>query len=338
MLWDEYAYVRGFADVAAGRTPYEPVYMPFLYPPPFAYAGAWLLRHGTGATLATLRAANLAGLVALAWCAAAWLPLSWRWRVTALAGVLVISPVVAQIVHGGNLSATATGMIVTALALWRRHPAVAGLLLGLSLLIKPLAPAPLVALAGHRPSGGGRRHLVAAGLALGLAGGIFLVVPRLEEFVARSATLGFADRTLSPHRLLAIAGVPVEPLWVTAPALVATLVLARRKRIDERPLTALGLAACVAATPLVWSHTLIVTLPLQAMAAAAAAIRFRDAPAAARRARGWEVALVALAVITLHVSEPATNISPHGAIFQLACALPPLLAPGALAVYVWRVA
>jgi hypothetical protein len=329
-LEDEAAYLQAFARVAAGVTPYQVGSDEYWYPPAFAYAGALLFAGRDAAAMVALRAGNLLGLAALAWLSVAWLPFSWRGRLFAALGVALLSPAAALGIDFGNLSPGVAGLIVAALCLWPARPLLAGLALGASLAIKPLAPAAVVALASQRPTGGGRRHLVAAAVATLIGAFLWLSVPRLAEFLSWVGRPGLFSSTLSPHRLLALAGIAAHPLWVTAPVLLALVVVLRRERAKPPTVLALACAGCVMATPSVWSYTLVLTLPLQAMAVTIAIGRRAVA-------RWWEPVLLGLAIGALHLGAGATwGIDDRAPWIQLGGVLPQLLAPPALAAYVLR--
>ena len=112
--------------------------------------------------------------------------------------------------------------------------------------------------------------------------------------------------------------------------------MAHRYVRDRDQLLAVALAGCVMVTPVVWNHTLVLTVPLQAMAIALAASRYRAASGPARRWRGWEAVGIALAVAALTFGEGATGIDDRGVALQIFATLPPALAPAILAAYVLR--
>jgi hypothetical protein len=141
--------------------------------------------------------------------------------------------------------------------------------------------------------------------------------------------------TVSPYRFLLLGGAP-SPLVVTLPVLVALAWFDRRRPLSPAELTAVAVVGCVAATPMVWNHTLLLTLPLQAMALATAWRRSRVVSADGRRRALLEPFVVALAVVALHTAEGATGITDRSPALQALATLPPALAPGFLLGYVLR--
>lgn len=236
----------------------------------------------------------------------------------------------------GNLSFAVGGMIVLALYAWRRAPVTSGLLLAGSLLVKPLAPAALVALGAQRADG--RRHRIAALVAAAVAGGALLLDPELGAFLRQGSSSWAITRTVSPHRILALVAGPSGATALTFALLAAVAVASRRFVRGRAALVAVALAGCVAASPVVWNHTLVLTLPLQAMAVTVLLARRRESPeaAAGRRYLGYESAGIVLAIAALELGEGATGIDDRGLALQLFATLPIVVAPAALAAYVLR--
>ncbi|MEM6454036.1 MAG: glycosyltransferase family 87 protein, partial [Acidobacteriota bacterium] len=313
-LDDEAVYLVAFAARAAG----EPVYTGiFFYPPPFADAGAWLLeRFGTTGVLAVLRAINVAGLALLVWIAAAWLPLGWRGRVLAATLVIALSPAVRLGLQWGNLSFAVAGPLVLGVLWAARRPLTSALMLGLGLVIKPLAPGALVVLAVVRPRGARwSRQQTAAVLGGALALALLLATPGLIDFLDLRGGKGVTARNASLHRVVYSVGHAAVGAAPSALALAALIALATaaiggwlslRRRRACGPASILSLATTVAllATPLLWSHSLLLSLPTQMMAVAIAASRRAQAEdAASRRARDYEIAVVVLRALAIHLSE-----------------------------------
>lgn len=333
-LGDELAYDRGFALAAAGASPYgEPG---FLYPPVFARLGAGLRAWGAMTPLYLLRALNLAAAVWLAWRCAAWLPWSRRGRWLAGAAVLLLSPALAQGIVLGNVSFLVAAIVVGALLAWPRWPVGAGALLALSLAVKPLAPAAIIALAAHRPAAAsGNRHRRAAAAAIVLGALALLAVPGIGEFLSRGNATSVLESTVSPYRLVVLVGSGPSPLWWTLGLLALLGWAIRRSPLARDALLAAALVGSLAVTPMVWNHTLLLTLPLQAMAVDCLLTRRRVVDG--RRPAGVvEILLVGLAVIALHTAEGATGITDRSAMLQALASLPAILAPGLLLAYVLR--
>lgn len=331
-LPDEMGYVRGIGRLLAGGSPYPGG--SYLYPPLVAYAGAWGWQHlGPGAVLGALRGANVLGAAGTVWCALVWLPWSWRRRVAAGALYLAVAPIVRLGVEWGNLSLAVGGLIALGLLIWPRRPALAGALLGTSLAIKPLAPVAVLALLAHRPRAGGRRHWLAAAVAGAVTAALVLPFPHWRGMLSVPYIPAITSRSLSFHRLAFLLGLEVDPLAVTAALALATVLLVRLRPLGRLPLYGIAAAATLAASPSVWSHALHLTLPLQALALAAAWERLARAPEGERPRRRRELVFVALAAAAIQLSEGATVLDDQPAWLELPGVLAPVLAPGALAWY-----
>jgi uncharacterized membrane protein len=175
---DEMMYFGGFAAVARGDSPYtHSGYLTFSF---LAYAGGWALEHlGRAPTIGLLRMINITGLAIAVWCSMAWIPWSWRQRVLAGALFIALAPAVGFAMILGNLSLAMAGLVIAGLMFWPQIPKTSGLLLGLSVVAKPVAPGAVITLLTHRPNRPGRKHLVAASVATAVAGLISLVPPHL---------------------------------------------------------------------------------------------------------------------------------------------------------------
>ncbi len=342
-LGDEMAQEKAFLEVTAGLSPY--LDGNYVYPPSLLRIGAVLRQLPLPSPYIPLRGASILGLAILVWYSTG--RLDWRpWRRFGAAALYVgLAPGVRQGIEFGNLSFAVGGCILVALLVWLRSPVGSGLLLGASLLLKPLAPAALVALFCHRPHrpppprpplpGGHRHHLavVVAALAAALA---LLADPEFGAFLRHGSDAWVLERTVSLHRFLALAGLR-EGASVLSLLLLAGIAAVARARVTDRDsLLAVALAGCVMVPPVVWNHTLVLTLPLQAMAIALARQRYRAAAAVERRWRGWEATGIALAVTALTFAEGATGIDDRAVALQIFATLPPALAPLILAVYVLR--
>ena len=336
-LADELVYLEAFRAYAAGDSLYRP--SPdgrgYYYPPTFARLGAAALAAaGPDRLLAALRFANLIGLVAALWIAL---------RLTTLAvpaafatGVIYLVLAPPALAHGftsGNLSFAVVGSILVALFAWPRQPVGGGALLGASALVKPIAPVGLAVLALHRPAGGGRRHLLAGGVGLALFAAATLTTAHLGEYLEAGRALGDwpLRRSLSLYRWLRIAGLPVTPLVVAAAVAVATVLWARRAPRPPRTLAIAAIAGMTLAAPALWSHSLVLTWPLQAMAIDHAVRRRALAPS--RSIRRYEPALVGLAALALQFADGiAGGLETSPAAAQLAGLGVPVFAPLALAL------
>lgn len=332
-LGDELAQEIAFQLAAGGHSPYlEGAYV---YPPSLLRIGAVLHRLPLRSPFLPLRCASLLGLAVVLWCASAWL--AWKpWqRVSLAVAYPLLSPGVRQGVEFGNLTFAVAGLIVLALYFWERLPVASGLLLGASLLLKPLAPAACVALAFHRPRSG-HRHWLAAAVALLAAGVPLAADPEIGAFLRHGSHAWVVDRTVSLHRFLSLAHLAGAASLLTILLLVGVAIVAHLRVHEQPQLLAVALAGCVTVSPVVWNHTLVLTLPLQAMAIALVTARWRAANAGERRWRGWEAVGIGLAVAALTFAEGATGIDDRGVALQIFATLPPALAPAILATYVLR--
>ncbi|MDQ1348191.1 MAG: hypothetical protein QG573_1565 [Acidobacteriota bacterium] len=333
-LGDELAQEAAFLQQAAGRSPY--LEGGYVYPPSLMRLGALLHQLPLRSPFLPLRCASLAGLAVLLWCATAWLARK-PWPRLGLALLFaLLAPGVRQGIEFGNLSFAVGGLIVLALLAWERAPVASGLLLGASLLIKPLALAALPALFFHRPKAGGHRHQLAVAVAVVAAALPLLADPEFGAFLRHGSHTWVLERTVSLHRFLALADTRGGASTLSLLLLAGVAAVARARVTDREQLLAVALAGCVMVTPLVWNHTLVLTVPLQALALGLALARWRAASEPERRWRRWEAAGIALAVAALTFAEGATGIDDRGLALQIFATLPPALAPAILAAYVLR--
>ena len=337
-LGDELAQERAFLRQADGRSPY--LDGGYVYPPSLMRLGAVLRQLPLASPFLPLRCASLAGLAVVLWCAAAWLARGPWQRLGFALLYAMLAPGVRQGIEFGNLSFAVGGLLVLALLAWERTPVASGLLLGASLLVKPLALGALPALFFHRPQKGGHRHQLAVAVAVVAAALPLLADPELGAFLRHGPHTWVLERTVSLHRFLALADARGGASILTLLLLAGVAAVARARVADREQLLAVALAGCVMVTPVVWNHTLVLTLPLQAIAIHLALARWRAARetgrAPDRRWRRWEVTGIALAVAALTFAEGATGIDDRGVALQIFATLPPALAPAILAAYVLR--
>jgi len=304
---DEVIFGRAFAHAAHGESPYaEPG---FYYPVPFAVFGAKAFQAlGERNFFLLLRHANLFGACIVAWLAVS--AAGWRravqWGLAAL--VVAFAFPVRNALGLGNVSLIAIAITLAALALVPELPIAAGILLGAGLAFKPLAMAavPLLAVVGWK---GSRGALRAALVATATAGGLLLAFGGrfALEIWQRSEVAPTPNHDLSLGRLLRGFGLPVEGRWLFfAVVAVAALALARR-RLPPREEQAAILAGTLWSLPIVWAHTLLLTLPVQALALERALT-----PSAADRRRRWAVAaLVGAALFSLN-AHTGSDAAPEG--------------------------
>ena len=268
---DEAVYFEAFERVVEGDSPYDDP--AFLYPPAFAYLGATLLEIlGPGGLLVLVRTLNGLGAVLLVWLAAScWPPQAGETlerRGLLAAALLLLTPGMDIALRWGNLSPLIAAMVVSGLMLWPRHPVLAGGLLGSSALLKPLAPVALLLLIGHRPAKGGQRHWLAAGVGLLVGSVLALAVPGLSDYLALRGGRPEEPRNISLHRALHDLGLGVDTLALLILITALGLFVVRQRPQSPEHLLTLALALTLLAVPLVWNHTLLLTLPLQVLALA----------------------------------------------------------------------
>jgi hypothetical protein len=280
-----------------------------------AHLGAWAVEHlGEGVVIALMRSVNLLGLAVTVWCSFAWTPWRWRSRLAAGALIIVLSPAIHFSLFLGNLSLTIAGLIVGGLLLWPRRPVLAGVLLGSSVAIKPLAPVALVTL---------------------------LCFPELDRMM-RLAYWSRLERTVSLHRFAYLLGWQQGVLLISAAVAVVAIVVARWRPLGRTHLLALAVTAALAATPLVWAHTLVACLPVQVLALTTALLRYRqeigDGPAAGaiQVRRRHQLLFVALGVIAIQFAEGPSGIYDQNLIIQWLGTIPPAVAPAALTAYIFK--
>ena len=241
-LFDSAIYVRGFADVQAGADPYAiRDFATFVYPPPSAGMGAWLVElAGVEGARVLVRTIVFAGALWLGWLVASRYRLRWR---AVWAAVLALGCTTA--LDHGNASPAVVALAFFALT--RERDDAAGILVGLSLVVKPLLIPALPALMLWR-----RRS---AGWAIATAGVLILAtgpaaLHRWLDLIAFKADgWAHAPLNLAPHAFLWRMGLEV-------PAVVwAGLVGLAAAPFARRP--ASMLAACAVGTTVLWSGTLI---------------------------------------------------------------------------------
>lgn len=334
-LGDEVAYFNAFDLVAAGESPFlEPDY---LYPSVFAYAGAWSVAHlGRQATDGLLAGANLLGLAVAIWCSSAWLPWGAGRRLAAGVAFILLAPQVRYSVEFNNFSLAVAGMVIAGLLLVPRRPLAAGLLLGASVALKPVAPMAVACLPCARREGHARQRVVAAAAAALVAAGLVLPFPHLDALLALTATERVAA-SISLHRFPKLFGFEIDALWISAPLALAALALVAGRRFGRARLACFAITASIVVTPLVWSHTLVVLLPLEVLALAVAADRWaglrRRPPESALLPPWLEPVLVVLAVAAIQLSAGAGSIGDQHLVLQLFGAGVPAVSPLALLAY-----
>ncbi len=327
---DEEVYAAAFSRVAQGLSPYQG--LPFFYLPPFAAGGAFLSSLlGLPSTLGLLRGANLLAMATITWLASGVLALSWgrRFALCALFGAL--SPAVDLALAWGNLSPLAIAFWLASFLLWRRRPFLSGAAFAAAQLVKPIAAIGMALIALQWPAaraGRTRRpQWIAALTALVLLAAALAAAPHLADFLKLAQGVPDAGRSASLHHLLHCFGIDIAAVWLLPLAAAGALALLRRRPQDGPGLYAIAAIAGLFATPVVWSHTLLLVLPLEAAA-------LSEAWSRRRQAQG-RVALVAVAaaVLAIQLSNGLGGIEKWPLAVQGLFVALPCFAPLALALY-----
>ncbi len=334
-LGDEPAYQAAFARVAAGESPYGGT--GFVYPAAFAFAGAWCVEHlGLDATMHLLRGANLLGLATVVWCSMAWLAWSILRRLWVGAAFILLAPQIAHSILLGNVSLAVAGLVVASLLRVPRAPLSAGLALGASIALKPIAPMTVACLIGASHEEARRSRWLAAAAATLVALILISAFPYPGQLIDLQATERVST-TVSLHRLPKLFGLEINALWISGPLALAALALLRRLKLGPARFLCFATTASLVVLPLVWSHTLVLALPLQVLALSVTVDRLhglsRTKGPAGSLPRWLEPALVLLAVASLQLSAGAGVIDDQNLTIQLAGAMLPALAPIGLLAY-----
>jgi len=340
-LGDESIYLQAFQAVASGSEPGPAI--GFYYPKTFAVLGGWLLRIlGEVGTRSLLRGASVLGLAITVWLSACLCTAPWSWRLALSSLYVSVSPAVYYGIETGNLSFTVAGAILLALTVWSIYPVVSGVLLGGSTAIKPLAPLAILALTAHRPVPDSRKHIVA-----GVSGGV-LALAFLSMNPAYLATTSAAVdrlpfiRSISLNRILILLGLETSPVVIALILGFLIVVVARSCPMPRQTMLCFGGVAAVLAVPIIWSHTLLLTLPVQVLALTRATSRRREVSAPHQEAtedksnlwRRYELAFVLLAVAALQLTGGAGAVDDQSLAFQLIVLTGAYLAAPALIAYV----
>lgn len=324
---DEDIYIAAFQAAAAGESPFE--IAGYFYPAALASFGGWLISaFGETAVRLAMRGAVVLGLVTTVWIALSLWQARYLERLGVAAAYLALAPSVRSGLENGNLSFAVIGLILLALFLWPRRPVASGLLLGASVVAKPLAPLAILALFVHRPVPWRWQHWLAAAVA-GASGAAFLLPHQLAMMTA-----GFSDsfsgiRTVSLVRIAALLGLELNPYWIAAAVGVGVVVLCTLRAMTPLELMSVATTAAVLSVPVVWSHTLMLTLPLQVLAVLRAARR-----QAVRDSGRSEVLLILLLVASIQFSAGAEALLGSSGLSQALLLAVPLLAPVGLTFYV----
>jgi hypothetical protein len=326
-LWDELSYFDAAALWAAGESPFRAA--GYFYPSFFAATiasaiDAWGLR----AALLGLRALNLAGTALLVWFALSFCPTTYLRRLI-LGVLLVVSlPGIDLALETGNISPLIVALIFFGIVLARHFPLGSGLVLGLSLVLKPLAGPTLAAVLC--PPSWPRRVRLCAGV-VAVISALILPWPFLTDLLALGQKPQYQEKAVSFHLALVQLGLPLSWPVVALAVGALTLIAGRWARSGFR-LLALATVALVPAAPPLWTHTLLVTLPVQIMALALA--HHRLVQFGLSRFRFYEISLIAALCATAHSFRPLYLLGDLHPSFLLVGMFMTVLAPVGLGAYV----
>ncbi len=327
VLGDEVTYMRSVDLVLADQSPYTRGH--YLYPPFLAVAGAQLVEMlGAPAFLRLLRSLCYVGMALTVWFAMISVP--WRrWFVPAAVAYLCVAPAVMFTMDIHNISPLVAGAALAALWSWPRRPLLAGCVLGFCAVLKPMVALLPALLFFHRPRRGGRVHLVAGAVSGVVAGALLWFPPYLEEMFALASKAVTIPRSVSLHRLGYLAGWDQGALWISGGIALVALWLVRRRELGRLEILAISVIATLMATPVLWNHTLLLSLPVQAMALERLYRRRLEG-----ETRSLETVFVLLTVLALQLSGGASGVDDQPLALQVWATLPIALAPFAVVAYV----
>lgn len=340
-LGDEAIYLRAFEEVANGRSAYE--VSGYYYPPTFADLGAGVLAVvGETGTRMLLRGGSVLGLATTLWISFCLWPVAWHWRLGAGALYLAVAPAVRYGIESGNISFLVSGAILFGLAAWSLKPVLSGLALAASVAIKPLAPLPIVALLMHRPVPPTQRNWVAGGIAGGLASLLLIAHPDYLSTTAGAVGRLPFIRSISLNRILVLLNLEVSPVVLAGIVGLFVVLVARLIPMTRQELLCFGGIVGILAVPIIWSHTLLLTLPAQVLSLTRALERRRravsmpterDGRSAAEVWRRYELLFVILAIAALQLTGGAGAIDDQPIALQLVVLTGAYLAAPVLMTY-----
>lgn len=321
-LLDERVYVNAARAIERGASPYD---SEFLYLPAFAWLVAFLIRtFGETTFLAGLRVLNIVAAAAFAWFGSRTSNFRELPRGMLAVAFLLLSPAVGSSISTGNPTFLVGIALYAALELAGRRPIAAGSLIGVTLLVKPLAPGLIAWLAGCRQSGRawGFRCAVAAGLIGGL--GLFPLT-WLQGLLHQVPPIHSGEHNASVYQLLEMSGWRIPPPIFVLGVCLMGFVLARFR--ERRPEDQLfwSVPVMLLAAPLLWNHTLCLTWPLQA---AALGLAWRR-----RQIARFELPAVLLGIVLMAVWHGIHGLPSDAHIARLFFTAAPALTPIALAAY-----
>ena len=266
-LPDDEAYRCAARALTRGESPY--VCERYIYPPLLAQLEAAAARglSETGVQGA-MRALNVGASVWLALFAVTfWTEDRWR-RALAAAALLWWSPNFGDALYNGNLGPLVCALALWGLSRWRVQPLAAGLMLGLSLALKPLGPAAWLLLVGHRPESGGRAPQLKAAATAAITAGVLSWPGRalLPELAARVQGHPEALHNVSLQRVAHLLGLSFAPHWQFLVVCAIALLFVRRNPHSLASLMHIGCASVIVSQPIVWGHTMVIMYPTLAAA------------------------------------------------------------------------
>ena len=293
-------YLRAFDRYEAGGDPYDDP--DFLYTPVFVVVGnAAYQALGPRAFVLAFRAAALLGVWVLVWLSLR--PVRWAWPAALVAAALVVpSGLTDNGIHCANLTLVLAPLLAVGLLLGETHPLLGGALAGSVNAIKPLGVTALAVATTPERGRAPRREQVIAAAAAGVAIAAWLLLvgrQLLPEMLSRARGKPEEGHHLSIHRALYQLGihVPAVVVFAVVTALGCAIAWRYARTVEQR--TAIGLAFSAMALPVVNPNTLLMSLPIQALALDRAAARWRT-----RSERTWrtvvELTIVGAAVIGVH--------------------------------------
>ena len=264
--FDESVLLQAFAAVERGQSPYS---VPaFYYPPPFAVLGGALCKAlGEPGFLLFLRlgsvlGASLIGLLAVR-------VTRWPLWVQVPVSLLVAGPSIpiGAAIGSGNVNPLIQGMALLALALVAGAPVFAGLLLGLSVALKPAAAALVPLLIVYRPGGSPAPRI--SGLVAAATTGLLLAFCRPQEIpamLARGSDIFPSDHNLSLARIFGYVGVTIPSGLIFAVIVGGAAWWIARRQPARGAFDAVATSASVLSLPMIWPHGLALTFPTQCLA------------------------------------------------------------------------
>ncbi len=264
---DEYHYAWAAERVAAGEDPYVGGRgkKGYLYPPLLAFVLAAIFKvGGEVGVLVVNRFLNMVGLALFGWFTAAWAKgdATQRWRDITL--LLLLSPPVSMGVKFQNLTLFAAGASIVVLFFHKKYPFICGILLGLSIAVKPLVvPIMIVLFATFT------RHGVIVSVVSSIVAALLTVpFPYFDSWFYKLERIKshIADGSASIHRILHALDLHYLMTPVLFISFIFVFIISTKFAKDIHSVVAISLASSLFVTPVTWLHTYLLALPLIVMA------------------------------------------------------------------------